>query len=460
MSSNFVKLGFDLLIIALLIGVLNSNFGFLSMIDCCLFITNLMFPLLFYHLFFLIRRKNAFFRFDTYFILLEYLFFFGRIVLRAFSLDKHIFWDLFRWFDEATIFQAGLLALIYTHVCFFVLTTNWKTQTNPTPYFEIPDKYIKPTSIFFTLITFPLKLYCDYLQILAQQIAQGYVSLIKVNGVLYCIGSLFPVAIMFLLYALEKSQKYSRIILFSFYLYTIFVMVLSGDRRYAAISLLIITLYFVKLHKITIPRKNILLVILSGFVGLTALAAIRNIRNTGGSLTTFVGEFFRQIVESNIIYETCAEFGISFFTLVVAIVYYGKTLPFFYGSTFFASILTVIPGIGVFFKNYIFAQSTIQVAGKLHEMPLGGSIYMDVYGNFGIAGSIIFLAVFFVSIKHFLNWNKTKTKFGLLQYYSLCLILLNLIRASILEITRMAVYSILIPFALYFILKHLSYKKR
>lgn len=410
--------------------------------------------LLIYQIIAMKKNDVKIYDFRIWFTLLQYLFVFGRIYLNALGLDKEIFWNLMNYYDNLSMHRAALYSLvsiqsIYLGMFFY----NNKYRQNNEKKENTINKGNSSQKLFFIgivmiILCVPFRIYNDYLTINAQRSANGYVSLAVDNAFFYAIGLLLPVGLIYIIVSERLSKKKLGILLGIYALYTIVIMMFSGDRRYAITSFLAIALCCVKTLKIKIGMKKIVTYGILGILALFALAAIRNARlYVINSFSDFTDMFVEILTKSNFIYETLAEFGLTFFIYAAAIKYFPAQFSFKYGTTYLFAPFTIIPMSGTIFPGVQEAVSAHLDCKSITHQSLGAAFGEELYANFGILSPLfaIFGGIILSMIMNSRKIYDKNDKKMIINYYSIFYILINLVRASTTEVFRLAAYAIIIP---------------
>ena len=407
--------------------------------------------LLIYQLTAMKMNKIKIYDFRIWFTILQYLFIFGRIYLNALNLDEEIFWNLMNYYDDIYMSRAALYALVFVQCIYLgMFFSNGKSNVNEKVESakKIPSKKLLFIGIVMLIISIPFRFYNDYLTIIAQRSANAYVSIAVDNAFFYALGLLVPVGFIYIIVSEKLSKRKLDMILVIYAVYTIVVMMFSGDRRYAITSFIAIILCYIKTLNIKIGIKKIIVYGIIGMFALLILAAIRNARlYVINSFSDFFDMFVELITKSNFIYETLSEFGLTFFIYVAVIEFFPSQFSFKLGSTYLFAPFTVIPMSGYFFPGVQEAVSAHFDCKSITHQSLGAALGEELFANFGfVAPAIAILCGVILSfIMKESKISNTGNKQKIANYYSFFYILVNLVRASTTEIFRLAVYAMVFP---------------
>ena len=258
--------------------------------------------------------KNFFF----WFIPLNYLFLYGRIILNALSLDKNIFWKLFESYSSLASYRSALFSIAYIQILFtgIIMIEQEKLQVETFKFRKKQinsDKCQKFIGIFLLIISMPFKIIYDYIVISAQSSNGSYIAVPEISGVIVALSTLPVVALIFIVICEEINKRKTIILLGAYFLYCGIIMVFAGDRRQLVISLIVCILAFMEKYRVSIKGPKLFKYIILSIILLIILAAVREGRSNVIESFDDFKVALNNIKESNILYETLAEFGITFF---------------------------------------------------------------------------------------------------------------------------------------------------
>lgn len=449
------------IVLLLLIGYMLSNWEkTISGEEWCLTISYIVAALFVYQLIMIFIKKYRYTDFIPWFVVLQFLFLYGRIIVRAMGRDDDIAWKLFAKFSETTMYQGALFCLVFSQAIFtgmLLVSINDSNRNIDSVIMkkEREDAYYTPSRMAFLgwgvfIITIPFKIYCNISTIIANRVSAGYVISGDYNGVVQAL-SYMPVAGMLLILCSKKYNKKKTLFIFAvFLIYEVFYMIFSGDRRQEVIGIMALVLCYCKLYRVKLDLKKIVAVVLLGIFALTFLATIRTGRSSViYSMGEFVSLFF-EVMSKNLVVETFGEFGATFFTVVSTVAYYPSQNSFALGLTYIAGIAIIIPGIMTKLFPNLFTYGSVGAAcNAISGLPLGGSLAMDMYGNFGLYGSITSVLLGYAIGRIFKTQDvKYLSNYSVAKYYILFFIIMNGVRASFYELTRPVAYTFIIIFLL------------
>ncbi len=422
----------------------------------CTEIMNISLVLLVYQIIVLCFEKYRYVDFIPWFVVLSWIFLYGRIIVRALGYDDQITWHLFSAFDEQTMYRAALFCLVYTQALFTGLTAvaannDLVQDIRLEERKEEEDSYYTSDRMAFIgwgffVLTLPVKVYCNISTIVASRVSQGYVISGDYNGFILALSYLFTGSLILLLCSKKYSKRAVHTFFLVFMLYELAYMIFSGDRRQEVIGIIALALCYCKIYDVKLNLRKVLLVIAAGFVGLVVLAAIRSGRRDVITSFSQFGDLVSEIMGSNILIETLGEFGGTFFTVVSAVAFYPSQYSYATGLTYLAGFLIIVPGLFTSLFPNVFAYGSVSAACKrITGLALGGSLAMDMYANFGSFGAIITIIMGIIIARGLRSSNVEQvSRYSIAKYYILFFVVLNGVRAGFYELTRPIAYTFIL----------------
>lgn len=323
---------------------------------------------------------------------------------------------------------------------------------------------LKKLGIILLLISIIPAIVYDY-SLISASIAGGYFEARAQeiqSGIWSDMYMLFKASIVFLVVAFHKERKKASFIVWTSILYSTLRMLLFGERGFQIIFILVILwLYHVLIKPFNTNRRSIIkltIILLAFVVIMTFIADIRVLSYDNIDISTY----FKHAIENNPIKKQLIEFGGTILTLGLAIEYIPAFTPYYFGSTYLYSLLTVLPNIGGFLNPVLSNIKTASILQRYYPGALGGSYLAELYMNFswiGIVGSIIFgLIIAKIDFKSYMAI-KNKKFISLINYANLITIVLWLVRSSFSEVPRKVEVIIILPAIIYFFLRNTGGKK-
>ena len=418
--------------------------------------------------YFLLHRIRIFdYRFV--FIVLSYLFMFGRVFYAWLGKEYVASWWLQDYFLPSAMYHACAYILISVQACFigFFAIKNKQSHKDFLAESSLFVRVAKSEtrSLFISAIVvlcigLPSRLFMDFRAIWYSSQTGWYEAGGGVVGFIDDFAFFFIPGIFLLLESFESDKK-KKIIIFLVFIYFFVVMILTGDRRYYVSGLLALGCYYLfRLNK----KRSIIFYLFVIFVCIFTLNLIEIVRHNryGGitSLGIFLSNNFLKLFDfSNTFDDVFTEFGISFYSVVVAVNYVpNKLLTFQYGKTFIYALLSIIPLGGYLAGDF---SSPSDYINERVDLPLGGTFFGDLYINFGYTFGIVFaFLIAFLIGKYFTSLSRKRSGIGIAYYFSSFYILINLVRATFYEVARPLVWMLILVSAVFYFSKkrkHLSY---
>lgn len=415
-----------------------NNFDFIQ--RWSVIATQLTITMFFYHVLWMIKLKIKYTDFEFWFVLLSYLFLFGRVILNGLSLDKNIFWDLIIRYNRETLYHTSLYLILALHATFFGLfILRKKSSVN----IRRNQNTYNIGKILF-LSTFVFKVIDDFYNILQAQSAGSYSALKGRVGFIDDLAFLTVPGIIYIIGSKKLTSKSAKYIVYLTSFYLVGFMILSGDRRYSATALLSVFLVYFKVYNIKFNRRTTLIYLFLGSTMLNIFTIIRDIRTDSlTNIYTFITENIKNIFQyKDIIIETFSEFGLTFFSVANIFRFVPNELPFQKGLPFIYTLPSVLP-VGWLFGNLFSKASILEQTNQLINLPVGSSMLGDLYGNFSWFGIPV---AFIFGLLIFKVFNSKKNFDSPARYYSMFYILINLVRANFFEIYRPLMYILFFPY--------------
>lgn len=398
--------------------------------------------------------------FRLWFLILTYLFMFGRVFLHALNLDENIFWNLIMRYPEIDMFRASMFILCSIQSIFigFVIKDCKKNNKLKVKLYKLkPDFNIYKAGIILLIFSLPFRLITDINWIIQTQGAGSYSAIQSGSGLSDDFAFLFLPSIILLICSGKLNKSKSNILVSVVIIYFIIVMILTGDRRYPVTAILALVLCYLKYYNL---RISFVKTVLLGYIALTMLnlfTVVREVRHDElTSLFDFILNYWSKIFfNTNTVYETLAEFGLTFFSVVHIFMYVPYIIPFQRGFTFVATIPSILP-IGWLFRDFFSKSSVSGIINPQAGASVGASLIGDLYANFGwyALGAGIIVGIIFNKIFNVSNEKNIRLKY--VQYFSLFYILINLVRATFFEVFRSAIMVYFVPMLIIWIVKNMS----
>ncbi|AYE52409.1 oligosaccharide repeat unit polymerase [Priestia megaterium NCT-2] len=429
-------------------------------------ISSISILLISYHLLVFYFLKITYTDFRLWFIVLSNLFMFGRVYLIAYNLNDNIFWDLLDRYPKDLLYNSGLFVLCCIHSLFigFTMVSVSESQSNKQIFFleNIKEENLRVllynTGFIMVLFSFSFRIMEDFTTIRQAQSSGSYSSLSTSSGFTDDFAMMFIPGIVYMICSQNLKRKTNLLILTLIIAYFVTVMILTGDRRYPVTSIIAVVLCYMAVYNIKFSFRKSLSYLIGGSLLLNFLAIIRDIR--ASSLTSpsaFFGEYWNILLTNNPIYETLAEFGLSFVSLVGAMKNIPDVLPYQNGLGFYGAIPSLLP-IGWLYGGFFQKVSISRTINNIEQYPVGASFFSEFYANFGWLSVGLVIIFGFVIAKIFvINSDKNKNYY-IAKHFALFYIIINLVRSSFFEIFRPTMMVYFLPLIIMYVIydKHKS----
>lgn len=397
-------------------------------------------------------KKVSLIDIGMWFLLLSYLFMYGYMFIDYFELETNLSWVPITKFNQATIFYA--ITFINLSLNMFSLGYLISYKSDKAAVQTQNEENVKSsTNIKFTIgmlmaiVGGVCQLITSAKLIMVTQNAGSYLAYTEAasSGLIDDIAFLFVPGIIYMLTSkkLTKSKAFFcaaiTIVIFSV------IMLLSGSRKIQIFGILAIGLCYLftyKPPKMKFHKK--VLIFLSATVFLNMIYIIRENRmRISQVIPAFLSSLTNLKFIKNIIPEVLAETGITFCSVASVIKCVPNVFPYEFGNTIVRSVVSILP-IGWLIPDFFTKASTTTTINTYLDLPVGGSLWADLYWNWGWFG-IVFAFVIGVILS---NASVKLQKKSYEAYFSIFYILLIGVRAGMFEIIRPLFIVTFIPFAL------------
>lgn len=403
-------------------------------------------------------KKISFYDYRFWYICLSYLFMFGRVFLNAFQLDNNIFWDLLSRFPVLDLYHSSLIILIILESIFigFIISPQQASDNISNMIIKGEKNPLMFNAGLLLLFLGGLARFIeDINQILQAQLYGSYSAIEGSSGIRDDIAILFVPSIIYIVASGSISKKKSQTLIFFVIIYFIIFMILTGDRRYPVTALLSLGLFYLKYFRVKIHSFRLVIISYFSLVLLNLFTVLRNIRlkellTLNSFITNYLSEIF---LNFDTLYETLAEFGLSFFSVVQLVQYVPEKIPFQWGSTILRSIPMILP-IGWLFPDFFSKASISGIVNPLFGNPVGATIIGDIYVNFSVFSPVIAVIIGYVVVKILRQRKHESNRLYVARYFSIFYIMINAVRATFSELFRSSLIVWLFPILLMWLLKN------
>ena len=234
------------------------------------------------------------------------------------------------------------------------------------------------------------RLYIDILSLVGAR-ANGYEGVYSIYfpQAIQSIAFFFDAGLFFLLYA-QTDRRKQKFYLVAVIVYKCIMMSTGARQDKVAFLLVWLYVYFFIINKITVKKLALLVVVcIAGFMFISAIGTIR-VNDTVSLSQTL--SLLQSGTMNNVIGGALGEFGSAFDTLEVAIKYTPSEIPFGWGKSSVAGLISIIPLLVNQNPSLAKAVMFVNQLPKHVTFALGGSFLGELFYNFswfGIIGSSV-----------------------------------------------------------------------
>ncbi len=343
------------------------------------------------------------------FLILLWIFHMGQVAIIVLNLDGEIPIDFRNYGTKQSIIKA-LMYYYLSQSCASIGILVYEPTIDIKNEKKSKIDFFKTSKILFSLGIMP-RIYIDVSRVYAYM-NFGYLGTysVYIPTVLCSVAFFADAAVISLLLSdVKKSKK--ALVFWTTLVYKVFTM-MSGNRQSAVCYIVIlIMLYFFVIQRVEL--RNLMSIFLIGFAALIIVDAVGSLRSEMISIDSIIDAFINVDV-SKITADTLGEYGSALSTLVLSTNKVPEQVPWGYGRSYVAGIVSVIP----FAVNAIPPLRGTEAFTQLlpGSAYFGGSIIGESFYNFSWLGIFVSFIVGMVVSKIqkdfgrdiFLNGNKDK----------------------------------------------------
>lgn len=334
------------------------------------------------HIFYLYKLEKKFITFPIVFFILSYVFHFGHLFITAFGFEfgNNVLFPL--WYIKLDVYQkAAIFTLLSQMMLFFGLyffmSQKLKKQDIVISKVKISLKYIRILGFVCFFIGIIPTLYIDISKLILF-LDGGYTNTFNLNvhDFVEVIANFFNFSIFALLIGYSKNKKIANTIFFSAILYKV-IMMSSGGRGEAIVFLLGLFIVWESLI-MELSGKQIVILFLIGYLGLTFLNFIASVRNITEFNLVQIGNVFIDSLTDNQLINALSEFGSTFSAVCFTL---NSNPGPTYGLNYIFPIILILPNIGGF-NSKVVEQMIFTRHINTFDQPIGGSYIGELYYSF------------------------------------------------------------------------------
>jgi len=358
---------------------------------------------LFVNLYTIIKLEQNFFSLTTLFLIFSYITHLGSLPIFGFGSKVSLPWNPLNtittdYFREACYFTVLAQSFLTFGMCYML----WKrknrliyTQKTITNTDENKELYLARTiGIILIIIGIIPMLYIDINRIILYRTG-GYLATFNIGtrGFVSTIGRMTEIGIMMILIGNKRNKKKAIFIIFITLLYQSIIIFTGNRGRPVMFTITIIFIYFNFIK--TIKFNDLFKMgIFSYFIGIL-LTFIGQIRSYSiNNINTYIELAKKSFIEFSP-FKILAEFCMTIITLGRSIEFIDHTQNIQYGSTYLASLYTILPNIGGMLIPVINKAIYVYNWPDDVKLGLGGSYLGEIYWNFG---NFSFFLTFFIGM--------------------------------------------------------------
>ncbi len=399
------------------------------------------------------------FDFQFIFILLGYLFMFGRIFMYALGQEVTAMSDKRVYFSDAMQYHAAMYVLVSMQMLYtgMLLVSGRKDKSWIKERKQLYDRHkAAAAGKWLFAIAGICRIYIDTRYIIAAWAVKGYAGTFDVvqSGIIDDLSwLLIPASFMIIVGSKMKKRK-AGLFLLILSGYFLAISAMTGIRRLQISAIIAFFLFYIDYYKIKINFVKLLLTGVLCIWGLNIIVEIRysRVMNLGSIRTLFLAMTSEGRGVFQIISETASEFGVSFYSVVNVFNYVPAVQRYQLGSYFLYCLLVIFP-VGPI-ARYFFQGSMSGAANSYMNIGVGSSLYSDLYANFGYFGMAVSLLIGILMMKSLAHCRNKYSETYYIHYFTLIFAYVNLERGSFAEMARLAAWGYFIPV---FMLRHLRF---
>lgn len=341
--------------------------------------------------------------FSALFTALLYIFHFGQVILLGFfpetTANQQITLLYFPKDDCINALSVMNRAFYFMLFGLMVATKAPLDSEHSIAVDEVNEHYLYEKACVLLAITFPIKVAIDVVFFVLSIKTGLYAGLAFLNSIpnfIVAYGNLSIIGMCAILVALQDLPGKQKKAFFLSITYFILLM-LSGRRSENVAYVCILAFFFIKSYPKKIRIRTVALISCGAFLFLNILYAIVYSRSMTGtqSLSGFMHAFNKVLTQKNIFVESLREYGNTGYTTVAVIANWLPQYGCTYGLSILYSMAALIPNItglaGRITEMGNFATQLQKASGILSSdyRNIGGSLFGELFFNFGITGGMI-----------------------------------------------------------------------
>ncbi|MEH7419510.1 O-antigen polysaccharide polymerase Wzy, partial [Neobacillus drentensis] len=288
----------------------------------------------------------------------------------------------------------------------------------------------------------------------------GYTAVYQLDintGLWDDLSRMYKPSILFLLVSFKKKPTLARIMVVINILYSLVKLSIIGQRGYEMIFIVVLVWLYIKIFSKLDFKRFLTLSVFSMVVTSILSLAVANRDSTS---RFDLSDVLNYLLTQNPILQSISEFGGTLYTVELYIDLIPRTLNFGFGSSYLASLLTLLPNVNGILGDSVKLASPNYLL-SLEVTGIGGSYIGEFYYNFGWYGVVLGLifGYLFASFSNSTQRAFNQNKFFVIAASATFLnIVLWTIRDSFTAIPRNLLFQLVIPYVLFILLYKLVKK--
>lgn len=317
------------------------------------------------------------------------MFYCGQLIKEGFNIEGTVPLP-FEYYGDAMTIQKSFTFFLLSQTVYFIAVGISCGKLQKEKKVNKRQADISVYGKILVLIGVIPRLYIDILSLVGAR-ANGYEGVYSIYfpQAIQSIAFFFDAGLFFLLYA-QTDRRKQKFYLVAVIVYKCIMMSTGARQDKVAFLLVWLYVYFFIINKITVKKLALLVVVcIAGFMFVSAIGTIR-VNDTVSLSQTL--SLLQSGTMNNVIGGALGEFGSAFDTLEVAIKYTPSEIPFGWGKSYVAGLLSIIPLLVNQIPSLAKAVIFVNQLPKHVTFALGGSFLGELFYNFswfGIIGSSV-----------------------------------------------------------------------
>lgn len=315
---------------------------------------------------------------------LNYLFHLGQPVIKAITSNHQFDYDVSLIvssdaFIESLTFSYLMIVMVSSGVLFLKSFEKDRVVHTKRKFSDMSTDNLFKIGSIITAVTLPIEMYIQITKIFVAR-SSGYLATfdVEVSGIMGFISTFSLVGVIIMILGSKHHFKRGTLV---FGLYSIFYVItmFSGGRMWQVIKLLLVLYYYIKTYEIKITKKNLVILLLLGYLGAGFMSAVADFRAYDVQSSDYVLQVITDVFVENPILKIVEEFGGTIYTVGLTIQKIPYDVPFSMGSQFITNFVSVLPNINEAIAEINHNSNYVLL---LETPTIGGSFVGEMYYSF------------------------------------------------------------------------------